>query len=162
MKTLTKLFLSLLLVTASFAAENTTAVTGAGTNNLINTGSRITQIIIANNVASALSVKFYDAPSTNLTYVQNAYTNYVSYTTNIVSVYTTPSGISQTNTNSGTFTYAQTVSSNSPAYRIVGTFEVPASTTVTYVPTGGLLVINGLSVTNNTNVTFTTTYSPAR
>lgn len=144
------------------AVDVSTAVTGAGTNNIFTGSGRISQIVIANDVASALTVKFYDAPSTNLTYSQGQYTNYVSYTTNIISVYTTPSGISQTNTNTGTFTYKQTVSSSTPAYRIVSTIDVPASTTVTFVPTGGLLVANGLTVTNNTNVTFTTTYTPAR
>lgn len=154
--------LSLLCGIQSKAVDQSTAATAAATNSIIQASARIQSIIIANDVASALTVKFFDAPTNVLTYVNAAYTNYLSYTTNIVSVYTTPAGVLQTNTNSGIYTYASTVSAATNAYRTVATINVGASGTTVYYPTNGLIVAFGLCVTNNTNCTITTTYSPSR
>lgn len=164
MKTLFKLLLLGMLL-ASFAAKATdvsTAATAAATNNIFTGSGRVQSIIIANDVASALTVKFFDAPSTNLTYSLGAYTNYLSYTTNIVTSYITPAGVTQLTTNSGVFTYANTVASSTPAYRTVATLNLAASTSMVYYPTNGLIVTFGLSVTNNTNCTITTTYWPSK
>lgn len=163
--TIKKLGVVLAIVGACFTAKAvdvSTAATAAATNSIFQASGRVQSIIIANDVASALTVKFFDCPTNLLTYVQGAYTNYISYTTNIVAVITLPSGVLQTNTNAGVYTLSQTVSSTTNSYRTVATLNVAASSTLVYYPTNGLLVAFGLCVTNNTNCTITTTYSPAR
>lgn len=121
----------------------------------------IREVVVANAGTGPVNVAFFDAESTNQTYVRGAFTNTTSYTTNYVTVFTNFSGMLQTNTNSGIWSYAQSflAMTNSRA-RIIPTMVVGATNTLTYTPTvppsGGF----GLVVTNTagTNVTVTVTY----
>ena len=164
MKFIKSLIAVALLACATFAGavETTTLATVGGSNSIFGVSGRVQSIIVANNAASAATVTFYDSPTNTFTYVNGAYTNYVSYSTNIVQVITLPSGVLQTNTNSGVFTVAQVVAASTNSYRQVATLNVAANATLVYYPTNGLLVAFGLSETNNTNVTITTTWWPSR
>ncbi len=150
------------IATTASAVDTTTTITGNGSNSIFNVSARVQSIIVANDTAAALTVKFYDSPTNVFQFVNGAYTNYISYMTNIVSTFTTPAGVTQTNTNSGVYTVAQTVSASTNFYRVVATINVAASSSLVYYPTNGLLVAYGLSVTNNTNCTITTTWWPSR
>lgn len=167
MKLMTKLMViaALLLASVAFsaakAATATATVTTASTNSLITVGARIQSYVVANSSAATCTIKFFDAPSTSLTYTNPAYTNYVSYTTNIVTSYVTYSGVTNSLTNSGLYSYSSTVAAATNNYRTIVTLTVPAGETVTYTPTDGTLVSFGLTSTNSTNAAITITYSPA-
>lgn len=160
-----KLVLCAALLLVSFSAkavESTVTQVGNGSNSLFGVSGRVQSIQVANNTASALTTIFYDSPSNTFYYSLGAYTNYISYMTNIVTVITLQSGVLQTNTNTGVFTVAQTVGASTPAYRTVAVINVAASSTYTYYPTNGLLVAFGLGFTNNTGTTVTATWTPSK
>ena len=147
----------------AFASDSVTlTVTTASTSMVYTNSARVQAITIANTAASANTVTFYDAPSTVLTNIVGAYTNYVQFATNIVSVYVTPSGISQTNTVAGIYTAAQAVAQSTNNYSTLGSFAVPANTTITFSPVSGWLAAFGVAMANTTNATVTVTYSPAK
>lgn len=153
---------ALLAANIASAVDTTTGPLAANSSNSIfQVSGRVVQMVLANNDATATTLRFYDAPTNRLNYTNAAYTNYITYTTNIVSVITLPSGVLQTNTNSGVFTVAQTVAAAATFYRNVATVVIPASSTIVYSPTNGLLVGFGFAVTNVGNATITTTWYPS-
>lgn len=145
----------------SYGQSSTNAsVTGASTNNWLTNGARIHQLTIANATAATLTLTLFDAPSNSPTNTQAAYTNYLTYTTNIITTNTMFSGNLQTNTNSGIYTYSSVVAANIYTYRVLATVVVPTATTLVYSPTNGLLAAQGVCTTNNTNYTLTISYTP--
>lgn len=151
----------LLLSLPVYAASTVVVATGPSTNSILTNGSRIQNVTIANVGNVAATVALFDAPSTNATYVLLAYTNSLSYATNILSTNTTFAGFLQTNTNSGIYTYFNTVTQSTNNYRNFSTVVVPANTTVTNAPIGGYISTWGLLSTNNsvTNIiTITVNY----
>lgn len=155
----------LLLCNSAKAATASSVFTGTNTLVAFTAAANIQSIVVVNAGASAATFTFTDSSVTNATFVLSAYTNYTSYTTNIVTVFTTFSGVNQTNTNTGIFTVVQTVAQSTNNYRNVLTLVVPANTTTTFTPVGGVQVSRGLTVqtqtANATNATVTTTYSPS-
>lgn len=163
-----KKLLSLIVATVCLVAFNTegATVTGtytsAGTNSLLSVSGMGKSIVIANSSAAASVVKLFNAPSTDLTYTLAAYTNTTSYTTNLTNVYTTTTGISQTNIKSGVLVInQQQVAASTNNYDVIATFTVPANNTLTYTWGGnGVRFGNGVLVTNSTNANITFTYVP--
>lgn len=143
---------ALMFANQSFAATATVSVSAAAsTNSLLSAGARVTSVVIANSGTNATTFALLDAPSTTTTYTVGAYTNWTSVSTNITQVYTTPSGVSQTNTLTGVYQVANPVSASTNTYPAALLFTVPASTTVTYTPGGnGLLLMRGALLTNGT------------
>lgn len=146
------------------ATAGVTASIAATTNSVLAFGARVTQVVIANGGTNATTLALLDAPSTALTYTIGAYTNWSTITTNITQVYVTPSGVSQTNTLSGTYQVSTAVAASTNTYPASLLYTIPASSTVTYTPSGnGLLLTRGALLTNGTpggNLTVTLTYYP--
>lgn len=152
-------------LTASAQTQTATVSTSAAARNtMITNAARLLSVTIANDTAQPLTVKLFDAgynASTNLTWTNSAYTNTISYTTNIVTSYVTTTGVTNSLTNAGIFTVINSVSAATNSYPTVNTLSIPASDSVVWAPTGGFLVSRGLIATNNTNCTITIQYVPA-
>jgi hypothetical protein len=161
-----KLLLSLFAVVALGVAniEGATATgnyTTAGTNSLLSVSGSVLSLVIANSAASASTVTVFDSADTTLVATLSAYTNTVTYSTNITDIITTSTGLSQTNVYAGVFTQVTTNAASTPARRIVGTWVVPATDTLTITFGGnGYSLGLGLCVTNSTNANITATYVP--
>lgn len=146
------------------ATASVVASTASTANSILTSGARVTQVTIANAGTNATTLAILDAPSTTYTYTLSAYTNWSTITTNITQVYTTPSGVSQTNTLSGVYQVANPVAASTNVYPAGLVYTIPASSTVTYTPSGnGLLLMRGALLTNSAaggNMTVTLTYYP--
>lgn len=155
MKKFIVLLAGLLSAVSLQAATISTSLTDNTLQNVKTTGFALTSVTFANAGATAASVALWDTSATNLYQSIGAYTNSTSYTTNIVTLLTLPSGVIQTNTNTGTFTYATTVAANTNSVYTKKLFMViPASTTTTYTPVTPIVFTFGLTYTNaSTNVT---------
>lgn len=167
-----KLFVASLVAVAlcgwtfqSQAATASSVSTVASTNSIITSNAvQISQVVVANAGAGTMLVNLYDAPDTNLTYVRAAYTNTLSYTTNMVTTFTNFSGVVQSNTNLVLFTYSSVAPQATNTYRLLTTISVPASSTYTWTPSGndGIYANFGVTSTVNTNGTVTVYYNSAR
>lgn len=155
----------LVLANQSFGASASATVSiAATTNSLLTAGARVTQVVIANAGTNATTVALLDAPSTSTTYTLSAYTNFSTITTNITQIITTPGGVSQTNTISGVYQVSNPVAASTNTYPLGLLYTIPASSTVTYTPSGnGLLLMRGALLTNGApggNLSVTLTYYP--
>lgn len=146
------------------AAEASVTTTTNSYNSVIGTNAvNIAQITVANAAASAMTVRVYDSPNTNTTYVRGAYTNTLSYLTNLVTVFTNFSGVIQTNTNQVLYTYTSVAPQATNSYRLLTTLSVPASDTLVWSPAGDGVYANfGVNVFASTNGTITVQYNSAR
>jgi hypothetical protein len=90
---------------------------------------------------------FYDLASTTLTYTNAGYTNVSRYTTNLITTYVTSTGITNTLTNSVTYTDVNVVGDATNTYSPIMTYAVPASTITTF--TDKLILSKGLTLTNS-------------
>lgn len=156
---------ALLFASQSFGATATVTVSAAATtNSLLSVGSRVTQVVMANAGTNATVLALLDAPSTLTTYTNGAYTNWSTISTNITQVYTTPSGVSQTNTLTGVYQVSTAVAAATNNYPPSLLYVIPASSTVTFTPQGnGMLFMRGTLLTNGApggNLTVTLTYYP--
>lgn len=142
--------IGLTFVSQSFGATVTLLVQpGTFTNLLSVQGSaKVTQISVAATTATNTTVALVDCPTNQLTYVVPAYTNVLSYATNIVVSWTNYFGVVNYSTN----TYALVRVTNSVAsvtnnYPIRSTISSLGGTTTT--TTGvNYWFVNGLWVTN--------------
>ena len=146
------------------ATASVVASTASTQNGILTAGARVTQVTIANAGTNAVTLALLDAPATTYTYTLAAYTNWSTISTNITQVYVTPSGVSQTNTLSGVFQASNPVAASTNVYPAGLVYTIPASSTVTYTPSGnGLLLMRGALLTNSAaggNMTVTLTYYP--
>jgi len=150
-------------VVSSYGAVASVTTTSANTNSILSSNQvYIASVTIANNTAQPLQVALFDAPTNVLTFSASAYTNYTTYATNYVVVFTNFSGVVQSNTNAAVFTEARSIPAATRNYRLLVYQAVGASSTVTYNPIGGLTTDYGICSTNNTNCTITVTYSGLR
>lgn len=103
------------------------------------------------------TINFYDsatiaAPYKGTNAVTSAYTNVVTYSTNIVSTYIGANGVTNTITNSGIFSLmvSNAAATNELPKRLSFAFQPNLS--VTYPITESALFVNGVSVRPSTNV----------
>lgn len=164
MKKLISLIALLGLFTYNTQAQTITTVnaTAEGLNSIITNGARILSVTLTASSTNTAFVRFVDSYATNLTYTLSSYTNFITYATNIVSVYTTPAGVSQTNTNSGVYTVKQTVAASTNNYPTITTMSAGTNATVTWTPTtgnaSGQMIMRGLTATNDNACTITVRY----
>lgn len=148
---------------AVYAANQVTvSVTGAATNSAVAAhGVLVNTLNLANSGTNVVTLTLFDAPGTAVFFTNAAYTYYTSYNTNIVTVITNISGVLQTNTNTFKYTYSATTAGATNGYTKLGTYTIPANTTLTINPNS---VANfGLLVTNTdpgANGAWTITYTP--
>jgi hypothetical protein len=156
MKTLiTSLILMVLAV--SVKAETLSTSLATGTNVIKASQSLyISSIQFANGTGSAVTVELFDAPTNVLTYSVGAYTNHITYTSNIVSTVVGFGGSTNSFTNSVLVTVANPVSSATPAYRSITKVAIPANSSLT-VPINTMVAF-GVTATNNGVATVTMTY----
>lgn len=148
---------------SSHAAEASASPTQASYNLLIGTNALQLQSITVANASSAIMTAYiYDSPNTNTTYVRSAYTNTLSYTTNLVTTFTNFSGVIQTNTNTVLYTYTSVAPQATNSYRVLNTFTVPAGESLVWTPSPGIYANFGLSAYASTNGTITVQYNSAR
>ena len=153
--------LALLIVPNVEGATASGNYTSAGTNSLLSVSGSVYSIVIANTAASASTVAFVDSSDTTLTYTLAAYTNTLTYSTNITNIITTSTGVSQTNISSGIWTERQNNAASTNNRPSIVTLTVPASSTLTYSFGGaGYSLRSGICVTNDTNANITVTYVP--
>lgn len=145
------------------AATTSTSMTAAATNSVVTTGARITLLTLANAGTNTLTVKLFDAPSTNLTYALGEWSYYSNYLGNVTNTFTNAMGIitNAIYTNvmlSTSITNAATTNS----FATLGTVVVPAGETIVVPYTSGLQTYRGLLITNSApggTAVFTVTYS---
>ena len=153
-----------LVIPAAQAAQYSTTIANASTLYTLaftNQNYLIQEIVLANAGAGPTTVSFFDAESTNQTYVRTAFTNTTSYITNIVTTFTNYNGWIQTNTNTGTFSFSSTYGATTNSRVKLVSLAVGPTNTVTYRPINGLSGGYGLVVTNlaATNLSVTVTYT---
>lgn len=159
MKSMNKIILAVLLLAsvAFVKAETTSTSLATGTNVLKQSQSiYLTSVQFANGTGSAVTVELFDAPTNVLTYSIGAYTNFVTYTSNVVSTVVGFSGSTNSYTNSTLITAANAVGSGTGNFRSVVKVTVPASSSLT-VPINTVCAF-GLTATNNGVLTTTLTY----
>jgi hypothetical protein len=163
MKKFTTLMFGALLVLSaqltSWAALQVASIPAATTNSLQTVPIQLQSVAIANGTTNTLTIAFIDAPSTILTNTTSAYTNWVSYTTNIVLTFTNINGVVESRTNTALFSSPNPVSALTNNYRMLNLTVVPASSTVTWQPSGGAYCSYGLLVTNSAAATVTLNYT---
>jgi len=153
------LTISILLVT-TYATDNTTTIATATITSLTQGAIHLQQLEVINNAATAVSVYFYDAPTNVLTQVVGAFTNWLTYNTNIVITTTNYQGVVETATNLATYTIPRAVSQATNSYRLFKTITVAAGGDTTWTPVTGVYLSYGLAATNNnTNTTINWTSS---
>jgi hypothetical protein len=142
------------------------SLTATNTSESILTSPAVIRQITAVNARSsgdASTLKLFDTSSTNLTFSIGAYTNNVITTVSVVSTNTDILGNDLITTNSYIRVTPTLVSATTGNYRNVYTMVVPAGETLTYTPTTGIFLGNGLAATNiNSGVTATIEYSKVR
>jgi len=162
MKKLTSIVFGALLISSAISLEaaiQVSSIPAAATNILQTVPIQLQSVSIANGTTNALTIALIDAPSTSMTYTTSAYTNWVSFPTNIVLVFTNINGVVETRTNSALFTTPNTISALTNNYRMLNLTVVPASSTVTWQPSGGAYCSFGLLVTNSVAATVTLNYT---
>ncbi len=153
------------IVVTSYATDDTVAIPTATVTSILAGQFHLQSLELVNNHPTAtVTVRFYDAPSTSLVWTNAAYTNFTTYTTNIVITTTNYNGVVETSTNLATYTAPHAVALNaSQAYKQLKSMSVAAGGTVTWTPVSGVYLNYGLAATNNqTNVTINYTYSSVR
>lgn len=167
MKYLNSLIIASLILVSSLTAravDASTNLVGSGVFSLVQNSLHLTSLEIVNNhPTAAATVTFYDSPLTNLTYVVGAYTNTLTYTTNIVITTTDYYLNKTTNTNAAVYSVLNAVGQATNSYRLFKSLSVAAGGTSTWVPAGG--VYNSFGLTANasaTNVTVNYIYSNLR
>jgi hypothetical protein len=139
------------------AADTTLTMAGAGTNSVIGQSIRINTATIT-GTTSATTVAFFDAPSTNFTFTNAAFTTYSTVYSNMTYITTNYTGIKVTNTAYATVTTAVTNPNNTNSYHKVYTFVVPANETLVVPFASGLFMNFGLLVTNDYSSTLSLSY----
>lgn len=153
------LALALLFSGASYGATASLAA-AANINQLVPLPAKINSISITASTTNNVTLTFYDAPYTNLTYVVSSYTlNVLSAPTNYVNVYTNVYGTVERWTNTVIRSTATTVAASTNTFPLLFQMVVPTNSTATYTPTTRLFTAYGLTVTNNQPATIVVDYS---
>lgn len=127
-------------------------LTGGTVSNVFSGGGyAIDAIVITSTTTNATTIVFYDSSSTATNYIIGAHTNFLSYSTNVSVTFTTPEGISVTNTYPGTYTYpvavAAATNERPQLYRVI----IPAGSTLSrntsWLPGRGLTVLANYAAT---------------
>lgn len=137
----------------------------ASTNSLLSAKAGTIQSISLTATGAVMTVRLIDMPSvptTNLTYVIGAYTNYTPTAyTNTAAAYTDILGNSVTNTGSKYITnLATTVAASTNNYRTIGVYVVPANETLTINYDNVNPFVFGLGYTNVGGGSITVNYQP--
>lgn len=162
-----KLILSFvgLFAALSLSAQTTvtSTITGAATNSVLTSASKIYSLIIGNAGTNATKVRIFDAPSTSLRWTNAAYTVVSATSGNVTNTFTNSLGGYETNIYTSVLKFTTTTNAAATnLYSTVFDYTVPASTTISFTPTSPYQVLNGMLITNGTpggNLTFTATYS---
>jgi len=142
------------------AATLSTNLSAVSTNSLIASGVLITEITVANSGAAGVTLGFFDNNLASTVWTNSAYTNRLSYITNLVTSFTNFSGVIQTNTNSVIYTIDQAYAAATNNRTKFLTLTVSNGQTYVYTPTDVLVAGLGLTITNTmTNGTLTVKYS---
>lgn len=156
------LILALLLTLNVGKAEIISTNLAASTNHSVVFGPlELLQVVAANNSTNAINLYLYDAPSTNLTYTNAAYTiTTLSAAVNVIKTYTNFYGRTNSWTNYVMTNITTVVAASTNNYLLISSLAVPAGTTVTYTPAQSVPVNRGILATNsNTNITITAVIS---
>lgn len=144
------------------AATISTNFTQIATNLLLTVPVTVSSVTISASSSNAFTANLYDTAYTTNTIAVGAYTNRITYVTNMVSTYVTTTGVTNYLTNQVLYTASNPVAANAntplPA---AGTFTVSAGQATTFPVE--LIFSRGVLVKGNTNGTITINYqaSPA-
>lgn len=154
------LTLAVLLVALPAMAETKSLSFAAGhgaAGSLITSNSvYVTGLQFANGTGGAVTVEVFDAPLTNVTFSVGAYTNYISYISNVVSTIVGYTGHTNLQTNAVLMHVPNAVSAATLSYKSLTKVTVPASSSLT-VPINSVASY-GILVTNNAAITVTLSY----
>lgn len=159
-KFITLLFIALLLGMVSSKAATTTILVNAGScTNLLGFAARVTQVLVSAPTVTNTSVLLIDAPTNVLTFVQPAFTNVLTYATNVVNSYTNYFGVPTLITNYGALVdMPNAVAASTNLYPQRLSLAALAGTTIT-ADNVNYYFGTGVTVTNNStgsaNVTIT-------
>lgn len=160
------LILTLFAVTCLFnfnvkSADSTFDITTATASNLISGPLQMTQLeIINNHPTNAVVVKIYDAPSNLVLWTNGAFTNFLFYTTNLITYSTSYYNVITTNTNRVQYQYPNAVAAAGRSYKLLKSVTVAVGASYVWTPIGGVYFSYGLLATNTqTNVTYNIEWS---
>lgn len=121
------LFLAFLACTLSLrAGQIVYPVTANVVSNLFVGGKIIESLTATATSTNITTFRFYDSANTSTTYVQQAYGQLASYSTNITTIFTNEAGLLITNNVVGRWTYTTTVAIATNNRPIKATLVVPA------------------------------------
>lgn len=147
------------LVSNVLATDVSTTVATATITSLQQNPIKLTSLEVINNAAAAQTVYFYDCPTNVLTWTSGAYTNWTTYTTNLIVTTTNYQGVVETATNAVTVTAPKANAAATNNYRLFKTFTIAAAGTATWTPINGVYLSYGLGCTNtDTNLTVNYSY----
>ena len=141
----------LLLTISLLAALNASAQQFFVTNSLA-AGARtlVNEAIVLNNLqllsTSNTVIRLYDGALTNIV---GAYTNYSTFSTNLVTVNVTTTGITNTFTNTVLYTLAQAVTAATNNTPPIATVLVPANPTVPVILNGPIIFTKYMTLSND-------------
>jgi hypothetical protein len=148
---------ALALLTVTAKAETYSTLAATGTNVLKGSQSLyVNSVQFANGTGSAVTIELFDCPTNVLTYSVGAYTNFVTYTSNVVSTVVGFNGSTNSFTNQVSIIAANPVSAATPAYRSLTKVAVPANSSLT-VPLNTVAAF-GVVATNNGAISVTLSY----
>lgn len=141
------------------AAIISTNQTGAArTNVMLTVPSQLLQLTCVNAGTQSVTVAFFDVGSTNLTYTNGAYSNYVSSVVTRTDIWTNYYGGTNTNTYSMLTNTWSTTAAATNNYSPFMLYLVPTNTTFVYKPVAAINLGRGLLMTNSDSITVTVEY----
>jgi hypothetical protein len=148
---ITALVISSLLVGHLYAfSTSMTIQPGVMTNfPIVVTGAlKVTQVIVSASATNVANLKFVDTLTNSLTVTNAAYTNILTYATNVTQIYTNYYGVIQTNILTNQLVdVTNTVAAATNNCNIPLSYNVATNATVT-TSSAGYYFVNGLWITN--------------
>lgn len=144
-----------LVAGAGSAISTVTVLPNGMTNvlNVVNGFAKVTQVVVASATGTNTLVYMYDTPTNALSFTTPAYTNFISYATNVVYSTTNYVGATTTFTNLQLVDVTNSVSASTAAYQMRLSGSALAGTATTY--NGTYQFNNGMWVTNASTGTAT-------
>jgi hypothetical protein len=151
------ILVALLALGVSVKAETLSGSYATGSNVLKAAQSvYLNSVLLANGTGSAITLELFDAPTNALTYSVGAYTNTLSYVSNVVSTVVGITGHTNTFTNSILVTVPNPVSAATVAYRSITKATIPANSSLS-IPLETVAAY-GVFLTNNGTIGVTLSY----
>lgn len=143
------------------AASATATVSAANLTNIatiLSSPAKVTQVVITPDVSGSAILGFYDTPTNSIIYTNAAYSNILSYASNVITFWTNYYGRTNYTTNLSLVEITNVINGSTNNYNLELYALAPTNTPVT-IPNLNLLFQYGIWVTNSGTKAATITIS---